>query len=857
MFLNSKHGKKGVKTAAEVTKLFDTIEPVGLTPIGKKLQGILPYQHWWSKEPKRKKLYLVVTDGRPSDEKGLKKAITRAATGYSWRSESYTTNCTVCGNHSVRKIGIQFVQIGDDKEATAYLVGLDDCLKLPIDIVDTTTASPEDGHLGGHLIKALVGAVIGYFDREEVAKQLEIYDTLDTDEMFFRREERCSSIRFVKRPELGGIRSFVLLWKKLHSTSKIESGLSFFVRILKYFGKTRGFSDKVPKYVLGVAYLKAEISIRLESTQLRTKSFQLIIVDRKPYTTERVLNSRPNSTLNACSNMELVTENTDGEIDRKELLQDVSESELGGRLKRVKQARDSSSSLSWWSCIRWAIQATECWLVSDPIRLNLGSTSGAGHSRSLASRPTAHPRKRSCTVKPMYASKPPLSGDMRELAMPWRNAPRDILGNILTHFHNIRRLNEQRWMSPQDVDEFKDEVENAQKKSKKKAPAAAPSPPASAPSATAPSEGIYPIVNCTSRELTVPNRFRGRYSKKSKTGAIVGALVGVIGGLTVLAAIILLLRRKRPTSAISEDSGPRVRRVRGNYVVQSFAESAPPPSQAPPASLDTIDAMTLATTAPVSRKTQPDRSMVSMGSNTSPVVTLPRDLDISALAPTVSTMTASAREQFLEDRIAIMEAQRLGIRGRVKAACVFGGYGMGEMALEVIYMLRALPCQAKLLASSGLGLGLEVSEAKAQGLSPSFKYTRMGFATTPSGSFGFGLRNVKTKPTQARVCKPSQTRNISMRSDIAGSKVIWTPASCSPRLQRYCHPFWTVFFQFPQLSASAAPTVPSSLSFPGLTLAFVVRTILSLPSVPSSSYAQPWFSTPALYLHRYLVNYAV
>ncbi|KAJ7886601.1 hypothetical protein B0H14DRAFT_2563277 [Mycena olivaceomarginata] len=44
-------------------------EPVGLTPIGKKLQGILPYQHWWSKEPKRKKLYLVVTDGRPSDEK--------------------------------------------------------------------------------------------------------------------------------------------------------------------------------------------------------------------------------------------------------------------------------------------------------------------------------------------------------------------------------------------------------------------------------------------------------------------------------------------------------------------------------------------------------------------------------------------------------------------------------------------------------------------------------------------------------------------------------------------------------------------------------------------------------------------
>ncbi|KAJ7886586.1 hypothetical protein B0H14DRAFT_2563263 [Mycena olivaceomarginata] len=70
------------------------------------------------------------------------------------------------------------------------------------------------------------------------------------------------------------------------------------------------------------------------------------------------------------------------------------------------------------------------------------------------------------------------------------------------------------------VDEFKDEVENAQKKSKKKTPAAAPSPPASAPSATAPSEGIYPIVNCTSKELTVSNRFRGRSRGRVTTGEV-------------------------------------------------------------------------------------------------------------------------------------------------------------------------------------------------------------------------------------------------------------------------------------------------------------------------------------------------
>ncbi|KAJ7761852.1 hypothetical protein B0H14DRAFT_2972983 [Mycena olivaceomarginata] len=171
IFLNSKHSKKGVKTAAEVMKLFDTITPGGLTPIGKKLRGILPYQHFWSvKEPKKKKIYFIVSDGVPSDKKVVKEAITRTATGYSKRSESYTTDCEVCGKHSVRKIGIQFIQIGNDKDATAYLVGLDDHLKLPIDIVDTTPTSPVDGHLGGRLIKALLGAVIGYVDRAEFAE---------------------------------------------------------------------------------------------------------------------------------------------------------------------------------------------------------------------------------------------------------------------------------------------------------------------------------------------------------------------------------------------------------------------------------------------------------------------------------------------------------------------------------------------------------------------------------------------------------------------------------------------------------------------------------------------------------------
>ncbi|KAJ7775242.1 hypothetical protein B0H14DRAFT_2964570 [Mycena olivaceomarginata] len=134
------HNPQGLQTAAEVGKLFNAIEPAGLTPIGKRLRKILPYQHWWSSGPAKKKLYLVVTDGQPSDEEVLKKAITRAATGYS-----------------------------KDRKATRLTV---QCVEIIVsgrlDIVDTTTTSPEDGHLGKHLIKALVGAVIGYVDREEI-----------------------------------------------------------------------------------------------------------------------------------------------------------------------------------------------------------------------------------------------------------------------------------------------------------------------------------------------------------------------------------------------------------------------------------------------------------------------------------------------------------------------------------------------------------------------------------------------------------------------------------------------------------------------------------------------------------------
>ncbi|KAJ7866908.1 hypothetical protein B0H13DRAFT_1897797 [Mycena leptocephala] len=94
IFLNSKHSKKVVK----VTIVLDTRKAPtamhidscrgyealrydntwGLTPIGKKLLGILPYQHIWSvKEPTKKKVYFSPRDFENSTRWTSKKEVTR------------------------------------------------------------------------------------------------------------------------------------------------------------------------------------------------------------------------------------------------------------------------------------------------------------------------------------------------------------------------------------------------------------------------------------------------------------------------------------------------------------------------------------------------------------------------------------------------------------------------------------------------------------------------------------------------------------------------------------------------------------------------------------------------------------
>ncbi|KAJ7828662.1 hypothetical protein B0H14DRAFT_2811562 [Mycena olivaceomarginata] len=166
IFLNSNHGRKKY---SEVTELFQKVKPWGGTPIWRKLQQILPYQHWWSRLLPQEEdfILIVISDGASDHPKRVEEAIIRAAKVYS--GENATTTCRICQKHAVRKIGIQFLQIGNDSAATLWLKRLDDDLgPNACDIVDATTTV--NGCLEGKtLIKALLGAAWGFLDRKGTA----------------------------------------------------------------------------------------------------------------------------------------------------------------------------------------------------------------------------------------------------------------------------------------------------------------------------------------------------------------------------------------------------------------------------------------------------------------------------------------------------------------------------------------------------------------------------------------------------------------------------------------------------------------------------------------------------------------
>jgi len=109
-------------TAAKVSQIFQENEPLGGTNLTAVLQDAINH-HFQSGKPET---ILVITDGDPDDRKSVFQVIIQATQKLKSDDE----------------LGISFIQIGDDPQATQFLKALDDQLQgvgAKYDIVDTVT----------------------------------------------------------------------------------------------------------------------------------------------------------------------------------------------------------------------------------------------------------------------------------------------------------------------------------------------------------------------------------------------------------------------------------------------------------------------------------------------------------------------------------------------------------------------------------------------------------------------------------------------------------------------------------------------------------------------------------------------
>ncbi|KAI0049494.1 hypothetical protein FA95DRAFT_1604311 [Auriscalpium vulgare] len=160
-FLNDLRFSLGLHDQESVRGLFRSIEPDGQTPTGSRLREVLDkYLPLFEGQNRHKPINLIViTDGVPTDE-GPREAIIEAARRLDVNSVP------------LRQFGIQFVQIGDDEEASIALKELDDDLSEAHgirDMVDTTLFDPKEPHLRTEtLLKILTGAIDSKLDHRRV-----------------------------------------------------------------------------------------------------------------------------------------------------------------------------------------------------------------------------------------------------------------------------------------------------------------------------------------------------------------------------------------------------------------------------------------------------------------------------------------------------------------------------------------------------------------------------------------------------------------------------------------------------------------------------------------------------------------
>lgn len=130
--------RNNVLSAREVMRLFDEARPAGCTPTYSRLQSLLAlYLRRYVKDPGIKKYnIMILTDGEPDENvKNIKRLIVRIAKEL---DDAFA---------HVHQIGIRFVQIGTDPEATSFLKYIDDeteeAENLDRDVIATAISEPE------------------------------------------------------------------------------------------------------------------------------------------------------------------------------------------------------------------------------------------------------------------------------------------------------------------------------------------------------------------------------------------------------------------------------------------------------------------------------------------------------------------------------------------------------------------------------------------------------------------------------------------------------------------------------------------------------------------------------------------
>ncbi|KIY52613.1 hypothetical protein FISHEDRAFT_69682 [Fistulina hepatica ATCC 64428] len=175
--------RENVKCRAEVNQLFERIGPEGLTPIGRKLDELITtYIEKVGQKPSplltKPVNFLIITDGLPTgllDPVTVIQEATKKFDELKWPKS---------------QVGIQFVQIGNDKGARDYLRRLDSSnyrtfsdrvkdafrisrphIKFSRDIVDTTPFKVEGEEITSErLYKILLGAIVRKVDGKNGGK---------------------------------------------------------------------------------------------------------------------------------------------------------------------------------------------------------------------------------------------------------------------------------------------------------------------------------------------------------------------------------------------------------------------------------------------------------------------------------------------------------------------------------------------------------------------------------------------------------------------------------------------------------------------------------------------------------------